>query len=477
MLPISPSAESAISGSPSTPSSEHSVFALSGSNRSRTVASRSPKTPMMTALTVSSGLPTASTASASSSASAVGTRRSTDWPSMLASAVAALPEPMFDISRRASSWRSVRFIGVVTLLGRSGQFGWEAGRAATGVGKGIAVDDEGDLAVREDGAARQGARVADLGRQRAGDQLALADEPLEDEGEAAVRSARDDDIARVRRRWVAERLGKVDEGEHAVVQHERPPSDHRPHRLLRKVDRALDPLERDRERRVMRLDEERGDDRKRERQADLYGRSDAQLRGHDDRAPEAADRISHGVHADAAARDVARRLGGREAGREQELDRAHHVDRLNRIGGNQAPLCGAPRDQLGVDAPAVVAHGDDDVRAGVPSGELERARGLLAGRHALLGRLEGVVERVPDEMYQRVAERVDDGAVKFGIAPVHHELDLLAELRREIADQAWEAHEDGVDLDHAHLHDHRLERLRAPRQLADGLGQALDTAS
>jgi hypothetical protein len=35
---------------------------------------------------------------------------------MPASAVAALPEPMFDISRRASSWRSVRFMGGFTLL-------------------------------------------------------------------------------------------------------------------------------------------------------------------------------------------------------------------------------------------------------------------------------------------------------------------------------------------------------------------------
>jgi hypothetical protein len=63
-------------------------------------------TPSTTAVTSSSGLPTESTASASARASAVGTFRSTERPSMLERAVAAVPEPMFAISRSPSSCMS-----------------------------------------------------------------------------------------------------------------------------------------------------------------------------------------------------------------------------------------------------------------------------------------------------------------------------------------------------------------------------------
>ena len=43
--------------------------------------------------------------------------------------------------------------------------------------------------------------------------------------------------------------------------------------------------------------------------------------------------------------------------------------------------------------------------------------------------------------------------------PDELQLDLLAELARQVADEAREAQEDDVDRDHPDLHDHRLERL------------------
>ena len=114
-----------------------------------------------------------------------------------------------------------------------------------------------------------------------------------------------------------------------------------------------------------------------------------------------------------------------------------------------------------VDAAAVVAHGDDHVAAGVAGGDLQRARGRLARRDALLRRLEAVVERVADEVHERVAERVDHGAVELGLLAHELELDLLAELRREVAHEPREAQEHGLDRDHPHLHDHLLEGVRA----------------
>ena len=110
----------------------------------------------------------------------------------------------------------------------------------------------------------------------------------------------------------------------------------------------------------------------------------------------------------------------------------------------------------GVDAAAVVADGDDHVAAGVAGSDLDRAGLGLAGGHALLGRLETMVERVAHEVDERVAERVDDRPVELGVAAGQLQLDLLAELAGEVANEPREPHEDCVDRDHPHLHDQRL---------------------
>src|SRR3954449_10962371 len=97
---------------------------------------------------------------------------------------------------------------------------------------------------------------------------------------------------------------------------------------------------------------------------------------------------------------------------------------------------------------------------------------VFARCHAVLRRLEAVVERVADEVDERVAERLDDRAVELGVLADELELDVLVELARQVADEAREAHEDGVDRDHADLHDHGLEGLRGARELLHGLAEA-----
>src|SRR3954470_20589098 len=87
------------------------------------------------------------------------------------------------------------------------------GRKGSGLGPadGVAVDDEGDLAVREHGAAGERGTVAELGRERPRDELALADERLDREREAALAAPDDDGEAGLGGRLVAERAGEVDE--------------------------------------------------------------------------------------------------------------------------------------------------------------------------------------------------------------------------------------------------------------------------
>ena len=178
-----------------------------------------------------------------------------------------------------------------------------------------------------------------------------------------------------------------------------------------------------------------------------------------DLAAELADLLAHGVHADAAARDVAGRLRRGEARGEEQLDRAAHVDVRRGVLVDHAEGQGLLGHRLGVDPVAVVADLDDHAAAGVAGGDLDRALARLAGGQPVVGQLEAVVDRVAHEVHERVAERVDHGAVELGLRADQLELDLLAELGREVADQAREAQEDHVDGDHADLHDHRLERL------------------
>ncbi len=198
------------------------------------------------------------------------------------------------------------------------------------------------------------------------------------------------------------------------------------------------------------------------------------LRVHDHLPAELADHRAHGVHPHPAARDVARDLRGGEARGEEQLDGALRVDPVDRVGPDEPALDRDRGDLRRVDAPAVVGDLDEDVRAGVAGGDRQDAERVLARRFTLLRRLEPVVERVAHEVDERVAERVDDRAVELRVGPHQLEVDLLGELRGEVAHEAREAEEDRLDGDHADLHDHGLQRLGGAGHLLHRVLEARD---
>jgi hypothetical protein len=154
------------------------------------------------------------------------------------------------------------------------------------------------------------------------------------------------------------------------------------------------------------------------------------------------------------------------------FDRRAHVD----VGGgarvDEPALDCLVGDELGVDAMAVVADFDDHAAAGVTRRDLERADRRFAGGAALGRRLESVIEGVAHQVHERVAQGVDDGAVQLRVGAHELELDLLAQLVGEVADQAGKAQEHDLDRDHAYLHDHGLQRLGAASELLHGLVKA-----
>src|SRR4051812_17593034 len=280
MLPISPMADWPISDSASTPSIPHRTAASAAPMSSRTIPSISPTTPITTPVTSSSGEPIISIASVNDTAAAAGTEMSTERPSMPDSEVLALPEPMLASSRRASSWSSVKCLligsGFLSGSGRDGDSGDGGGRRGgghlrAGGRESVAVDDQGDLAAGEHGAAGERRALGDLRRKRAGYQLALADQVVGGEHEAPVGAVHDHAVPALTVGRPAEHRSGVDDRQHAVVEDEHPGAGDRADRVVGELDRALDAVDRHRERAVVDLDKEGIHDRQRERQPDHRG--------------------------------------------------------------------------------------------------------------------------------------------------------------------------------------------------------------
>ena len=182
-----------------------------------------------------------------------------------------------------------------------------------------------------------------------------------------------------------------------------------------------------------RLDQQRGDDGERERNLDDEAGAAAAHRFHVDGAADLVDVGAHDVHADAAAGDAGDLLGGREAGREDELVNLR-VGQLVDLGFRSEPAGDRlGPDPLGGEAAAVVGDLDDDVAALVTGGQADRAAFGLAGGEPLGRHFQAMVGGVADHVGQRILDQIEHLAVELGIGAVHFELDRLAELGRQVA--------------------------------------------
>ena len=102
-----------------------------------------------------------------------------------------------------------------------------------------------------------------------------------------------------------------------------------------------------------------------------------------------------------------------------------------------------------------------------------RAGIVLAGRGALFGRLEAMIERIAHEVHQGIADLLQHGLVELGVLAGELEFDFLAQLAREIMDDARKAVERKADRQHAYLHHALLQFAGIARELREPLAQPI----
>ena len=153
------------------------------------------------------------------------------------------------------------------------------------------------------------------------------------------------------------------------------------------------------------------------------------------RAAERAHARHRHVDADAAARHAAHRLRRAEARAGQHPEQeviAQRLDSTRRPAHRAAPWPGWPRDRC-------LARRRDTrsstlLRSRLAERRIRPSAGLPAAR-APFGRLDPVVDRVPDQVHQRIADLVEHRAIELDLLAFDVEPDPLAQVARQIAHQ------------------------------------------
>jgi hypothetical protein len=98
----------------------------------------------------------------------------------------------------------------------------------------------------------------------------------------------------------------------------------------------------------------------------------------------------------------------------------------------------------------------------------------LARRDASLGVFEAVIGRIADHMHQRIGQPLDHRLVEFGLLAGRRQIDLLAQIARQVVNKAAEPPEQRADRHHADAH-HRVAQRRG--QTLDLFRDALGAAA
>ena len=362
---------------------------------------------------------------------------------------------------------------------RFGRAGTRFGRSARDhLLEALEVQDHDHPTVAEDRVAGIDAGGAQHRRQRLDHDLLGIEHLVDDEADAARADPGQDHVGgpgRVRRvAGQPQEAGQGQQREEAVAQPE-----HR--RVADTLDRMLGPGSgphqlnhvelADAEALAAGADDQHRDDGQRERDADREDGAPASLGGDLDHAAQPPDVAADDIHPHAAAGDAAHLFGRGKAGMEDQAALLLPAHGRELVLARQPARQRLGRDGLQIEAAAVVGEADHDVAALVPGGEADAAALGLAGEAPLGRAFQPVVGRVPHHVGEGIPDMLQDLPVELGVAAIEHELDVLAQIVGEIADETRQPRPGIADGLQPGPH-HRLLQLGGdPVEALDGVGE------
>ena len=213
-----------------------------------------------------------------------------------------------------------------------------------------------------------------------------------------------------------------------------------------------------------RFHEQRADEGHGERHGEREGGPGAGHGLEADRPVEGAHLALDDVEADATPGDGGQGPGGGEAGVEDQREQVAVVDRFR-----QPLRARRLADAVAVEAVAVVGDRDLDLRALQGRGDRDRARRRLPRRHPGRGQPDAVVDRVPDQVQERVLEPFRHRAVDLDLLADQLERDFLARGEGEVAHGPLQPLRRLAEGDHAQAAHRRVELARGAHQPAPRL--------
>src|ERR1700726_3502357 len=167
--------------------------------------------------------------------------------------------------------------------------------------------------------------------------------------------------------------------------------------------------------------------------AQLNGSAAAFDRGNVNGALQVVDDRADHIHAHAAAGDFRDFRCGAEARLENQVHDFEIGETLNLGSFNNSLFHCVLANLYEVDAAAIVAHFDHNLRALVVRVQVNRAAGRLICGDALLGIFHAVIDGIAHEVHQRLGKRIENAFIEIRVLAGEFESDIFAALLGYIA--------------------------------------------
>ena len=205
-------------------------------------------------------------------------------------------------------------------------------------------------------------------------------------------------------------------------------------------DDLFDRLARHRETLIASADHDRRDDRQRQRHVDRRRQAMPGPAGKLDASADLFDIGANHVHADAAPGNIRHFVLGAEPRFEHQIQ-LRLVRKRAQLGFGATGGHELGDNLVDIDPPSVIGDLDDDLVARLARGNVQRAVLALACGTAIDRRFDAVIDRVADDMAQRVAHHLDHFAIELDVGALDRQRDRFAQARGRIAHHAGQRRE------------------------------------